>query len=190
MDRHKDEIRGPSTSLVCDMTHSCVWHDSFVCVTWLILVCDMTHSCVQHDAFVCVIILVCDMTHSCVRHDSLVCVCISNSLVVCVTQKTRRQTRCTHKYPWLSLWLSLWTYSHLPLDPHPWNPQPSNTRTHTPESWSGFSNLVKFEQIELQVEAFRLFDYGVITALLWSSSVSFWSNNISLCHYGVMTATP
>jgi len=31
---------------VCDMTHSCVWHDSFMCVTWLIHVCDMTHSCV------------------------------------------------------------------------------------------------------------------------------------------------
>ena len=26
------------------MTHSCVWHDSFMCVTWLIHVCDMTHS--------------------------------------------------------------------------------------------------------------------------------------------------
>ena len=26
---------------VCDMTHSCVWHDSFKCVTWLISVCGM-----------------------------------------------------------------------------------------------------------------------------------------------------
>ena len=45
---------------VCDMTHSCAWHESFVCVTWLIGVCDMTHSCVWHDA--------------CVRH--IICVCI------------------------------------------------------------------------------------------------------------------
>jgi len=36
------------------MTHSCVWHDSFMCVTWLIHVCDMTHSCVWHDSSMCV----------------------------------------------------------------------------------------------------------------------------------------
>jgi len=27
-----------------DMTHSYVWHDSFICVTWLIHMYDMTHS--------------------------------------------------------------------------------------------------------------------------------------------------
>jgi len=43
-----------TNSYVCDMTHSCVWHDSFICVTWLIHMCDMTNS------------YVCDMTHSCV----------------------------------------------------------------------------------------------------------------------------
>ena len=61
---------------VCDMTHSCVWHDSFMCVTWLIHVWDMIHSCVWHDPFMCVtwLIHVCDMTHSCVWHDSFTCV--------------------------------------------------------------------------------------------------------------------
>jgi len=38
------------TRCICDMTHSCVWHDSFVCVTWLIRVCDMTHWYVWHDS--------------------------------------------------------------------------------------------------------------------------------------------
>ena len=59
------------------MTHWCVWHDSFMCVTWLIDVCDTTHSCVWHDsfvahAFICVTWLIhtCDMTHSYVWHDS------------------------------------------------------------------------------------------------------------------------
>ena len=42
---------------VAQMTHLCVWHDAFMCVTWLIHVCDMTHSCVWHDSFMC------DMTH-------------------------------------------------------------------------------------------------------------------------------
>jgi len=85
-----------------DMTHSCVWHDSFTCATWFIHVCDMTHSFVWHDSFVCVItyscktwpINVCDMnnssvtwrihiflalsgcdvTHACSWPDSFVCV--------------------------------------------------------------------------------------------------------------------
>jgi len=65
------------------MTHSCVWHDSFMCVTWLIHVCDMTHamcdmthSCAWHDSVKCVTWLshVCDMTHSYVWHDSFICV--------------------------------------------------------------------------------------------------------------------
>jgi len=29
---------------MCDTTHSYVWHDSFICVTWLIYLCDMPHS--------------------------------------------------------------------------------------------------------------------------------------------------
>jgi len=51
---------------MCDMTNSCVWHDSvicavhmwhasFMCVTWLIhMWCDMTHGYVWHDSAICV----------------------------------------------------------------------------------------------------------------------------------------
>jgi len=55
------------------MTHSYIWHDSFICVTWLIHICDMTHSYVQQDLFVCVtwLIHIFDMTHSYVWHDSM-----------------------------------------------------------------------------------------------------------------------
>jgi len=35
---------------VCDMTHSCVWHDKCICVTWLIHMFDMTHSCEQQTS--------------------------------------------------------------------------------------------------------------------------------------------
>jgi len=42
--------------------------DSFICVTWLIHMCDMTHSCVRHDSFKCM--QMCDLTHSNVCHDS------------------------------------------------------------------------------------------------------------------------
>ena len=39
---------------MCDMTHSYVWHDSFICVTWLIHMCDMTRSYVWYDSSICV----------------------------------------------------------------------------------------------------------------------------------------
>jgi len=89
-------------SLMWDMTHSYVWHDSFTCVTWLvhmfdmsrcntailgvymchsfgtwlIRICDMTHSYLWHDSFICVTwrIHMCDMTHSYVWHDAFICV--------------------------------------------------------------------------------------------------------------------
>ena len=60
---------------MCDMTHSYVWHDSFICVTWLNHVCHMTHSYVWRGSFACVTWLnhICDMTHSYVHHDPLIC---------------------------------------------------------------------------------------------------------------------
>jgi len=37
---------------MCAMTHSDVWHDSFICAIWLFHMCDMTHSsCVWRDLF-------------------------------------------------------------------------------------------------------------------------------------------
>jgi len=61
---------------MCDMTHSYVRHDSFICVTWLIHMCDMTRSYMWHVSFICATWLVhtCDMSHSYVRHDSFICV--------------------------------------------------------------------------------------------------------------------
>jgi len=43
-----------------------VWHDSVMCVTWLIHVCDVTYSWVWHDSFMCVswLIHMRDVTHS------------------------------------------------------------------------------------------------------------------------------
>ena len=43
---------------LCDMTHWYVWHDSFICVTWLIHICDMTHWYVWCHMF----IDMCDVT--------------------------------------------------------------------------------------------------------------------------------
>ena len=37
-------------SFICVICHSWQWQGSFICVTWLIHMCDMTHSYVWHDS--------------------------------------------------------------------------------------------------------------------------------------------
>jgi len=61
----------------CDKTRLYVWHDSFMCVTWLmnmgcIQADHVTHSYVWHDSFICVtwLFYMRDMTRSYVWHDS------------------------------------------------------------------------------------------------------------------------
>jgi len=85
---------------VCDMTHSCVWHDSFVCVTWLIHVCvtQLIHVCnMNHFSFVgytSSVCCLCIRKRSCHTHVSLcpkeTCLghkdtCVWHDLVICVT---------------------------------------------------------------------------------------------------------
>ena len=64
---------------MCDMTHSYVWHDGFICVAWLVRMFDTTHflrammhSCGWLDTFTRVTRLVhaCPMTYSCIRTTS------------------------------------------------------------------------------------------------------------------------
>jgi len=58
--------------LVCDMTRSHMWHDSFSYVTRLVRICDMTHSHMWLDSFAYMtwLILICDSTRSHMWHDS------------------------------------------------------------------------------------------------------------------------
>jgi len=86
------------------MTHSYVWHDSFICVTWLIHMCDMTHSYVWHDSFICVTwsIHMCDMTHSYVWHDPFICV--TWSIHMC---------DMTHSYVWHGSFICVTVMSHI-----------------------------------------------------------------------------
>jgi len=57
-----------------DMTHTYVWHGSFICGTWLIHIWDMTHSYVENDSFICGtwLIHLWGMTHSYMWHDSFI----------------------------------------------------------------------------------------------------------------------
>ena len=82
---------------ICGMTHSCMWHDSFVYVTWLIHVNDMTHSCMLHDSFLHVtwLIHVRHMTHSCMWHVSLLSFFRFDSYF-CWTTSLSKTTWMTH----------------------------------------------------------------------------------------------
>jgi len=53
---------------ICDMTHSYVRHDSFICATWLIHMCDMTHSYLWEECSICVTwhVNMCNRTYTCV----------------------------------------------------------------------------------------------------------------------------
>jgi len=79
----------PSESIhTCDITHSYAWHDSFICVTWIICMCDwriqmcdMTHSSVWHVVIKLPVraawipsdsIHECDMTHSYLWYDEFI----------------------------------------------------------------------------------------------------------------------
>ena len=68
---------------ICDTTYLYLWHDSFVCVTWLVHMCDMNHLYAWHNSFICVTWLIWkwdmtwlihmgDMTHSYVWADSFI----------------------------------------------------------------------------------------------------------------------
>jgi len=78
----------------CDMTHSYMWHDSFVHVTWLIPTCDVISlvcSCeASYHSFKCTRLhdssrlMTCDMTHSYMWHDSFTWYMHHDSLTSCM----------------------------------------------------------------------------------------------------------
>jgi len=72
---------------LCDMTHTYVWYDSFIRVTWLIHACDMTYSYVRHDSSTCATrhIHMRDTTESgCV---CVWCVCVRERVCVCARMR-------------------------------------------------------------------------------------------------------
>ena len=89
--------------LVCDMAiHSCVCHDSFMCVSWLNHVCAMTNHDVHvcHDAFICApwLLHTCTMTQWYLFHDSCICAMTHSHTVICVTTHTYTLISNAHKH--------------------------------------------------------------------------------------------
>jgi len=84
----------------CDsMTRWCVCA-SFICVPWLIHMCAMIHSCVCHDSFICLcrgMSHVCHMTHTYheTHHSRSECACVSHdSYILCHTSLMKWVCMC------------------------------------------------------------------------------------------------
>jgi len=125
---------------MCDITHWFVWHDSFVCVTWLIYMCDMTHLYVWHDSHV---------NESChtgrahagqwrTRSDDEQChmlteSCHTNTWVMSHTwtsQVTHTNEAChIHERVMSHVWMSCLTGSHVSQRMSLWD------MTHVSETW-------------------------------------------------------
>jgi len=75
---------------VCDMTHVCVWHDSFMCVKWLIYLCDYTAPRVCACVCACVCVTDTAQRHKhqkkidfYVNDESLMYICKKTQIYVC-----------------------------------------------------------------------------------------------------------
>jgi len=74
---------------VCDVTHSCVQRDSFICKCAresVCVYCLNSSVLVRVDAFMCVTWLmhICNLTYSCVQRDSFICKCARAGVCVCL----------------------------------------------------------------------------------------------------------
>ena len=95
---------------MCDMTHSYVWHDAFICKTWRIHMCDMAHSYVWHGTFICV-----TPTNSYVWHDSFTRVWYDS--FICATWRIH-MCGMTHSYAWHDAFICVTWRIHMCDMPH------------------------------------------------------------------------
>ena len=113
-------------SFICvTLTHTYMWHDSLIYVTCLIHTCDMTHSYVWHASFIRVTWLmhVCDMTLSYVWHDAFICVTWLytydttqlyewHDSCICVTWLIHMRDM-NHSYAWHDLFICVTWLTHI-----------------------------------------------------------------------------
>ena len=113
---------------ICDVTYSYVWHNSFLCMAWLIHMYDMTHSHWWHDSFIWVSrrIRMRVMTHSCACHDSLIAQVIKQQDV-----KGRSALHAAAQQVWVMAHDFKWVMAHTWVMVHTWMIHP----LHVDGSW-------------------------------------------------------
>jgi len=103
----------------CDMTHSYVWHDSFVCVTRLILMRDMTLSYEMTDFHVLNLFFFGKFLFSNAAVRSVECVCEKTKerrdLFVCMTW-LKHMCDMTHSNVWPDICVYVYTYMYIYID--------------------------------------------------------------------------
>jgi len=126
---------------VCVWKHSGSFHmrmywDWCVCVTWLIRVCDVTHSCVWRDSFVCVAMydqyaLCVVMYHQCAScrihntHSNV------HLVVTPLVQKKQKTSFCEHE-PFTHIHTHTHTLTHTHThEPYQRKDRKANSHTHT-----------------------------------------------------------
>ena len=115
------------------LIHTCVWRDSSMCVTWLIHKCDMTHPCVWHDSSICATwlihtyvwhdssICVTWLIHACVWHDSSICVTDSSICVKHLRIRNNKNWHYTNQSEWGSCARALRSESNQSSTPVKWH---------------------------------------------------------------------
>jgi len=88
-------------------THSYVWHDSFICVAWLIHVCDMTHPNMRHTSSTCATWLI----HMCDPWERL------EVELICVAWLIHM---CDMTHPYVSRVGASWSRTHMCGMTHPY----------------------------------------------------------------------
>jgi len=112
-----------------DMTHSYVWHDSFICGIWL-------YSCVGHDSFMCVTWLIRMFDRTCVtytyhvntlqhtathpHHAATHCNTVQHTATRCNMLQHAACNTATHAHVWRihTMWTHCNTLQHTATRPH------------------------------------------------------------------------
>ena len=93
---------------MCSMTHSCVWHVVFTCVSLLIHTWNLTHLHVWHDSFMCVTwcIHMCEPCYSSTRVTRLIHMCgmphsyVWHGVFICASHATHPHVRHASSCVW------------------------------------------------------------------------------------------
>ena len=103
----------PDGTHICDSHVSDLWHDSFMCVTWLIHVCDMTHSYLWHDSFKSMTWLICHYQEWVMSHIRVSHVAHMNMSFYTYEYVMSHMNMSCHTYEWVMSHIEMSHITHM-----------------------------------------------------------------------------